>query len=98
MQYIFVAMWLIIGLVLIISVARENKVFIFAGIYFILLGIWWLLNIIFEGIMFEGTLGIAFKAVSAAVLIILLIYFLRHRKDEDLLKTEKTNNEDTEGK
>ena len=91
MQYIFAAMWLAVGALLIISLSKENKIYIIAGCYFITLGIWWLLNVLWEGIMFKGMLGIGFKVFSGIILVILLLYMLRHRR-------AAKNNQDIEGK
>lgn len=80
MQYVYTAMWFMIGLILIISLARENKIFYLAGGYFILLGVWWLLDLLLNGIMFSGALGIGFKTVSGVILVVLSVYFIRHYK------------------
>ena len=42
MDIIYAIVMLIAGLILIVSLSKENKVFYVAGGYFLLLGIWWL--------------------------------------------------------
>ena len=42
MDYFYATMWFIVGLVLIFSISKENKVFYIAGGFFLLLGGWWL--------------------------------------------------------
>lgn len=78
MTYIYVAMWFAIGLILIFSLTKENKIFYLAGAYFIFMGVWNLLDLLIENAdMFSGNTGIAFRIVSGAVLLILLINFLK---------------------
>lgn len=76
MEYVYTAMWFAIGLILLISFVKENKVFILAGGYFLLLGTWWLLDILLDVQMFEGVPGICFKVFTGAVLVFLAVYFI----------------------
>lgn len=77
MEYIYTVMWLLVGLVLIFKMGRENKIFYFAGGFFLVLGVWWLLDILLTVKMFEGALGILIKVLTGIVLVILLVYFIR---------------------
>lgn len=78
MEYIYTVMWLLVGLLLIIKMGRENKIFYFAGGFFLVLGVWWLLDIVLTVKMFEGALGILIKVLTGLVLVILVIYFARN--------------------
>ena len=44
MGYVYAAMWLIAGLILIFRLSKENKIFYVAGGFFLVLGVWWLLD------------------------------------------------------
>ena len=95
MEYIYTVMWLLAGLILIFKLGRENKIFYFTGGFFLVLGIWWLLDILLTVKMFEGALGILIKVLTGVVLAILLIYFIRHymvgrkkQKEEEKTKPE----------
>ena len=47
MGYVYAAMWLIAGLILIFRLSKENKIFYVAGGFFLVLGVWWLLDSLF---------------------------------------------------
>lgn len=77
-QYMYAALWLVVGLILIFSMAKENKIFIFAGLIFLLLGGWWLADALLPDInLFEGSWGIALKCVTGAALVVLTVAFVR---------------------
>ena len=40
MGYVYAAMWLIVGIYLIYTGAKENRLFCFLGAYFVFLSIW----------------------------------------------------------
>mgnify|MGYP000248316198 CR=1 FL=1 len=40
MGYVYAAMWLIAGLILIFRLSKENKIFYVAGGFFLVLGFW----------------------------------------------------------
>lgn len=81
MGYFYAAMWLIIGLVLIFSLSKENKVFYFAGGFFVLLGAWWLADSLFpDSGFFTGAWGAALRIVTLAALVILSIAFFLERQ------------------
>ncbi len=81
MDYFYATMWFIVGLVLIFSISKENKVFYIAGGFFLLLGAWWLANALLpEQDLFAGGWGIALRCVAAAALVVLTVSFLRERR------------------
>jgi hypothetical protein len=87
MDYFYAIMWFVVALILIFSVSKENKIFYLVGGFFIYLGVWWLLNAATEMDMFSGTLGVAFKIVVGAALVLLSLFFAKNYSAE--LKREK---------
>ncbi len=77
MTYFYAAVFAAIGLILIISLRKENKIFILAGGFFILLGAWWAINELVQFDMFAGEWGMALRIITCVVLAILVIYFSR---------------------
>ncbi len=78
MSFIYAIVMFIVGLILIFSLSKENKVFYVAGGYFLVLGIWWLI----QGLMpetnpFAGGWGIAFRVITGVVLVLLVIVFVK---------------------
>lgn len=77
-QYMYAGLWIIIGLILMFSMAKENKIFILAGAFFLVLGGWWLANALLpETDLFSGGWGIALKCITGAALLILTVAFVR---------------------
>lgn len=92
-QYMYAGLWIVIGLILIFSMAKENKIFIFAGLFFLVLGGWWLVNALLPEVdLFTGGWGIALKCVTGAALIILTAAFVREYRK----KTAKAHKDDKE--
>lgn len=95
MNYFYAILWFVIGLVLIFSMTRENKVFCFAGLFFLFLGAWWLADALLPDIsLFEGGWGTALRCISGAALVLLTVSFLLERrrmlrKQEENKKEEK---------
>lgn len=78
MQYFYAILWFAVGLVLIFSLSKENKIFLFAGGFFLLLGGWWLADALLPGTdLFAGGWGIALRCVTGAALVVLAVYFVR---------------------
>lgn len=76
--YMYAGLWIVIGLILIVSMAKENKIFILAGAFFLVLGGWWLANALLPEVdLFSGGWGIALKCVTGAALLILTVAFVR---------------------
>ena len=69
MGYVYAAMWLIAGLILIFRLSKENKIFYVAGGFFLVLGVWWLLDSLFpDWKVFQGTPGAVLKVLTFIVL------------------------------
>lgn len=94
MNYFYAILWFVIGLVLIFSMTKENKIFCFAGIFFLFLGAWWLIDALLPEIsLFDGGWGIALRCISGAALVILTISFLLERR-RMLRKQEESKEKD----
>ncbi|WP_101698305.1 hypothetical protein [Clostridium minihomine] len=96
MAYIYPLMWFAVGLIMIFKLHKENKIFIFAGIYFLFLGGWWLMSILHpEYNLFRGQMGLLMRGISAFALIIVGVAFFREKKKNDvLLKQEPQTGEE----
>ena len=91
-QFMYAGLWIVIGLILIFSMARENKIFILAGAFFLVLGGWWLANALLPEVdLFAGGWGIALKCITGAALLILTAAFVREyrRKSTAARKDDK---------
>lgn len=81
MSFLYAILWFAVGLVLIFSISKENKIFYFAGGFFVLLGAWWLLDGLFpKWEVFSGWAGTALRLVTLAALIVLSIVFFIERQ------------------
>ncbi len=90
MDYFYATMWFIVGLVLIFSISKENKVFYIAGGFFLLLGGWWLANALLpEQDLFAGGWGVALRCIAAVALVVLTVFFLRARRRNIQSEEEK---------
>lgn len=80
MGFVYALLWAVIGLILIFSAAKENKVFYFAGAFFLLLGAWWGADALFpESGFFSGGWRAALNIVTLAALAGLSVVFFIER-------------------
>lgn len=78
MDYVYGAVWLIIALLLIFKMSKENKIFYFLGGYFVFMGAWWIINPLVPSVnMFDGVPGWIFRGVSAVVIIIVAVFYYK---------------------
>ena len=101
MEFMFPVVILAAGLILIFSLSKENKVFFLAGGYFLVLGAWLLVDRIYpDAGAFAGGWGIAFRVLTAAVLV---KEYRKNRKSargqeaKELPAQEKDDTDDPEG-
>ena len=80
MSYVYSAMWFLAGLILIVRMGRENKIFYFAGAFFIVLGAWWLADELLPLNLFTGVWGLLLRIVTGVALLILCLAFFRERR------------------
>jgi apolipoprotein N-acyltransferase len=76
MNYFYGIMWLLVGLILIFSLHKENKIFYFIGAYFLFLGIWWIADAALTEVdLFDGMAGIIFRIITGVVLLVILLFY-----------------------
>lgn len=80
MPYVYAAMWFIIGLMLIFRFGKENRIFYFAGGFFLFMGAWWLTNALITVNLFEAPWVWVFRGAVAAALLILALWYYKERK------------------
>ena len=100
MDVIFSLAMVAAGLILIFSLSKENKVFILAGCYFLVLAGWLGADRLWPEVqVFGGAWGIAFRVVTAAVLAVLVVVFVREYrkkgKDDPEEKSKAEKKDDT---
>lgn len=97
--YMYAGLWIVIGLILIFSMAKENKIFILAGMFFLVLGGWWLANTLLPEVdLFSGGWGIALKCVTGAALVILTAAFVREYRKKTAEAKKNDNGDKPEDK
>ena len=83
MSYMYAAIFIIAGLILLFQLSKENKIFFLAGGYFILMGGWWVVNALKPAWeVFSGVPGIVFKVITAIVLVICAAVFYKINRAE----------------
>lgn len=92
--YFYAALWLIVGFVLIFTLSKENKIFYLAGGFFLLLGVWWLLDSLLPVSLFAGWWGVALRVVTLAALAVMVWGFLTERRRN--IQKDLENREDSE--
>ena len=97
MEYVYAGMWLLVGLILIFRMGKENKVFYLAGAFFLILGGWWLANALTEQNLFAGTWGIVLRVITAVALVLLCAVFWKtYQKDRAAFEAKKKQDQKTE--
>ena len=82
MEYVYAGMWLLVGLILIFRMGKENKIFYLAGAFFLILGGWWGANIFTQEDLFSGVWGIVLRIITAVALVLLCLVFWRYYKTD----------------
>lgn len=80
MGFFYAALWLVIGFVLIFTLSKENKIFYLAGGFFLLLGVWWLLDSLLPISLFADWWGVVLRVITLAALAVMVWGFLTERK------------------
>jgi apolipoprotein N-acyltransferase len=94
MAYLYPLIWFAAGLIMIFKLRQENKIFIFAGIYFIFLGAWWLVGILHPELkVFSGTLGWTLRGITAAALAVMGVAYYREKKRTDAMLAAEEHSE-----
>lgn len=96
MTYVYAVMWLLVGLILIFRMGRENRVFYGAGAFFLLLGGWWLADAIRPENLFAGVWGWVLRGITAVALIFMCVAFFQENKKSKKDPSDQDNPEDNE--
>ena len=92
MGYVYAGMWLLVGLILIFRMGKENKVFYLAGGFFLLLAAWWLFNTMNPQLgLFEGVWGIVLRVLTGAALLVLCLVFFKETRGKHDNNSGKTD-------
>lgn len=95
MAYLYPVIWFAAGLIMIFKLRQENKIFIFAGIYFLFLGSWWLMNVMYPDYhMFSGTMGWVLRGVTAVALAVVGVAFYREKKRTEAMLEQNPPEQD----
>lgn len=79
MGYIYALMWMIIGVLLFIKTVKVNPLFMIVRFYFGFMGFWWMINELINIDMFQGTYILVFRIISAVVLAIFTMLYIREK-------------------
>lgn len=82
MDYLYSAMWLIVGFLLIFRMGKENRIFYPLGGYFLFLGVWRAADSLSPENLFAGVWGWAFRVVTACVLVLACTAFYKGMKKD----------------
>ena len=80
MGYLCAALWFLAGLVLIIRMGKENRVFYLLGGYFLFLSAWWAAGAATGINLFSGVWGVVLRVVTAAALAAACVAFVRQNR------------------
>ena len=105
MTYFYGVIFILIGLMLAFKFHKENKIFIPLGIYFLILGGWWIADAATgdEVSMFGGTPGWIFRGISMAALIMCGIFYYKNHffrgqsTEEEIEEARKKESKDKSG-
>ena len=79
--YVYAGMWFLVGLLLIFRMRKENKVFLPVGIFFLILGGWWLANELTPADLFQGVWGWVLRGITAVILVLACVVFAKGMKE-----------------
>ena len=74
-------MWLVAGIMMLVSFRRLNPVIVPVGIYFLFLSVWWFANELMPVYLMHGAYGWIFRGISAAAVILCVVIYLASRKN-----------------
>lgn len=95
LDYIYAGMWFLVGLILLLRLRKENRVFLFAGFLFLFMGVWWLANILLPELdLFGGVYAWLFRGVMAGALIVTVLAYYKQRKKDQAEQAEQEEPEE----
>ena len=94
MEYVYTAIWFLVGLILITRMGKENKIFYAAGGFFLFLGGWWLADILLEADLMNGPWSWVLRGVSAVMLVIVGAFYMKsYRSDRAAMNNSGSKEE-----
>lgn len=95
MGYVYVALWLIVGMILVFKMGRENKAFYAVGGFFLFWGVWQTLNEILDVNMYDGIFGWIHKGIAILTLALcVFIVYAERKKSLASFSSRSDNDED----
>ena len=83
MAYVYAALWIVIGFILILKYRRESPIFYAAGGFFFFLGLWWGADAVLAVDLFASPWVWILRGISFCVLLPLVIYYFKHYRDKE---------------
>ncbi len=98
MGYVYAALWLVVGMVLVFKMGRENKAFYAVGGFFFFWAVWQLLGEILNVNMYDGAFGWIHKGIGVLTLAlcIFIIYTERKKSLESSADSSDKSDDDCE--
>ena len=94
MPFFYAALWFAVGLILMFSMSKENKIFIFAFSFFLVLGCWWVADALLPAVdLFSGGWGIALKCLTGGALAVLVWAFVKEYRKKSAEAASKDKEE-----
>ena len=75
--YLYAVIWFLTGMILIIHMGKENRVFYLLGGFFLFLGVWWAVGAVTGVNLFAGVWGVILRVVTAGALVAACVAFSR---------------------
>lgn len=88
MEFVFAAMWLLVGIYLLYYGKKEYKVLYALGVYFIFLCVWWVANALLPLDLFSGIYVTILRIISGIALAVAIFIYVMHKRKT----TEKDKN------
>ena len=82
MTCLYAVLWVLSGLILIVRMGRENRVFYPIGAFFLFLGAWWAAAGITGRNLFVGVWGWTLRGVTAVALALAVAAFAKERRKD----------------
>ncbi len=80
MGYVYSGLWFLIAILLFVRFRGEGKVVYVLSGYFVIMGIWWLINQMVQIDLMSGVYGWVFRGISALMLVVLVVTYIYDRK------------------
>ncbi len=94
MGYIYAAMWLFAGVLLLIRYRRLSRMITPLSIYLMLLGIWWLVNEFTETDLLHGVFAWILRGITAVVLAVCAIIYYSEKRNTANDQSEQSADKD----